>query len=274
MLARESVCQKSSLLVAADINEISGRGNEVTTLLGLCTSIDESMLEEIFPGELRVEETAVLDPQTKRVSNRRRRLFRDLVLEDRESGEPSAHAAAELLVREIVEGRCKLTQWDESVDQWIFRLNTMARLFPEFEVSPLLEADYGLIYEQLCMGARSHKDIRARSLWPALKSWLSAEQLGALEDLFPERFAMPNGRNARIRYAKEGSATLSARIQDFYDMKQHPTIASGRLRLRIEFLAPNQRPIQITDNLERFWTDSYPQIKRELAGRYPKHDWR
>jgi ATP-dependent helicase HrpB len=57
-------------------------------------------------------------------------------------------------------------------------------------------------------------------------------------------------------------------------MKQHPTIASGRLRLRIEFLAPNQRPIQITDNLERFWTDSYPQIKRELAGRYPKHDWR
>jgi ATP-dependent helicase HrpB len=274
MLARESVCQKTPLLVAADINEIGGRGNEVTTLLGLCTAIDESMLEEIFPGELRIEETAVLDPQTKRVSNRRRKVFRDLVLEDRESGDPSPHAAAELLVREIIEGRCKLTQWDESIEQWIFRLNTMAALFPEYEVSPLREEDYPLIYEQLCAGARSNKDVRSRSLWPALKSWLSAEQLAALDELFPEHLQMPSGRRARIRYAKDGSATLSARIQDFYDMKLHPTVASGRLRLRIEFLAPNQRPIQITDNLERFWTDSYPAIRRELAGRYPKHDWR
>src|SRR5690606_14115614 len=123
VLARESVVDRAPLLVVAEINELGGRGGDVTTVLNLATAIDEAMLAELFPGELRTEEVVVLDPHAKRVTVRRRKRFRDLVLEDREAGDAAPDAAAQLLVREILEGRCPLPQWDEAVEQWIARVN-------------------------------------------------------------------------------------------------------------------------------------------------------
>ena len=274
MLARESVVQDSPLLVAAEINEIGGRGGDVTTLLGACTAIDEHLLDEMFPGELRTEETAELDAASKRVSVRRRTVFRDLVLEDREAGEATADAAVKILVREVEEGRVSISGWDESVEHWIIRVNTMARLFPEFEVAPISDEDRRVILEQVVHGARTLREVRERPVWPVLKSWLSMEQLGALDQLFPERLAMPNGRRTRITYKADGTATLSARIQELFGVEKNIVIAQGRLPLRLEILAPNQRPLQITDDLTRFWRETYPEIKPALSRRYPRHEWR
>jgi ATP-dependent helicase HrpB len=274
MLARESVVQRAPLFVTADVNEIGGRAGDVSTVLALCTAIDEAMLAEMFPGDLRSEETAALDAHAKRVTVRRRKAFRDLVLEDRESGEAPLDAAAAILVREVLEGRCPLPQWDEAVDQWIARVNTLAKLFPEFGLAPITEADRPAILEQLVHGARTFREVRERDIWPALKSWLGPEQLGALDQLLPERLEMANGRRARITYKADGSATLSARIQDLYGVEKNIVLANGRLPLRIEVLAPNQRPIQVTDDLTRFWRETYPEIKPALARRYPKHEWR
>jgi ATP-dependent helicase HrpB len=274
MLARESVVQQASLFVAAEINELGGRGGEVTTVLALATAIDEALLGEMFPDELRSEETAALDPQARRVTVRRRRAFRDLVLEDREAGEATADAAVKILVREVLEGRCPLPQWDESVEQWILRVNAMARLFPEFGLSPITEADKPSILEQFVHGARTFREVRERDLWPALKAWLAPELVAALERLCPERLEMPNGRRSRITYLPEGSAKISARIQELFGVNRNLAIADGRLPLRIEVLAPNQRPIQVTDDLTRFWRETYPEIKPALSRRYPRHEWR
>ncbi len=274
MLARESVAQDAALLVVAEINEIGGRGGEVATLLGSCTAIDEAMLDEMFPGELRVEETAGLDTISKRVSVRRRVLFRDLVLEDREAGEATADAAVKILVREVREGRVAIGAWDESVEHWITRVNTLAALFPEFEVAPITEADRDVILEQIVHGARTLREVRERPVWPTLKGWLSPGQLAALDKLLPERLDMPNGRRARVTYKPDGSATLSARIQELFGIEKNIVIAQGRLPLRLEILAPNQRPLQVTDDLTRFWRETYPEIKPALSRRYPRHEWR
>ena len=108
-----------------------------------------------------------------------------------------------------------------------------------------------------------------------LESWLSPEQTAALPSLVPEEIPLPNKkRPARLRYDSDGETTLSATIQDFYDLMETPTIAEGRYLLRLEILAPNRRPVQVTRDIKGFWQDSYPEVKRELAGRYPKHEWR
>jgi ATP-dependent helicase HrpB len=274
MLARESVIQSAALFVAAEINEIGGRAGDVTTVLANCTAIEEGLLEEVFPGSIRVEETAALDPHAKRVTVRRRRLFRDLVLEDRESGEVTADAAVKILVREVLEGRCPLEGWDETVEQWILRVNALARLFPEFEVAPIGTDERPFIIEQIVHGARTLREVRERDVWPALRDWLGPEQRAALERLLPERLEMPNGRRSRITYLPDGSAKISARIQELFGVERNIVIASGRLSLRIEVLAPNQRPIQVTDDLARFWRETYPEIKPALARRYPRHEWR
>ncbi len=273
-LARESLVQTSPLFVAIEISEIEGRGSTVTTLLSSCCGVEEDWLREAFPDDFMEEETVALDPGTRRITRRLRRSFRDLVLEDRESGEATDSEAAAVLAREVLADRCSLNQWNESVETWIRRVNLLAALFPEYEVAPLSNRDRPFLIEQICLGARSFRALRRQPVWPVIESWLTPEQRGALDHHLPEQYLLPSGRKARIRYESEPPPVLSARIQDLYDVEGALTIADGRQRLKIEILAPNQRPIQVTEDLSSFWRETYPDIKPALAGRYPKHQWR
>jgi ATP-dependent helicase HrpB len=273
-LARESLVQQSRLLVAVEISEIEGRDASVTTLLSSCCAIEEDWLLDAFPDDFSEEEVVGLDPVARRISRRRRRRFRDLVLEDRESGEASDSEVAAVLAEEVGAGRYSLPQWDEKVETWIRRVNLLASLFPEYEIAPLTDEDRPLLIEQICLGARSFRALRRQPIWPVLHTWLTPEQHGVLDYLLPERYVLPSGRTARIRYGALPPPVLSARIQDLYDLKGELTVAEGRQRLKIEILAPNQRPIQVTENLDSFWRETYPDIRPALAGRYPKHEWR
>ena len=77
-----------------------------------------------------------------------------------------------------------------------------------------------------------------------------------------------------IRRYQEGEATMVATIQELYDLEKAPVIAGGKYVVRVEALAPNGRPVQVTRDMHSFWHDSYPEIRKQLAGRYPKHEWR
>lgn len=275
LLARESCIQKSPLLVAAEISEIEGRDGEVNVLLSLATAIDEAWLKEIFPEDYHEIRAVVYDETMKRVVSRRERRFRDLVLEAKTStDEAPLSEAATLLTREVLAGRIKLEAWDETVEQWILRVNRMAEWFPELEVNPLTEADRATLIEQICYGELSAREVREKQVMPILRDWLTAEQLAVLDDFLPEKLTMANGRKAKLRYAKEGPPVLSARIQELYGVNSTFMLGHGRVLVKIEVLAPNYRPIQVTDDLSNFWREHYPKIKTELSRRYPRHEWR
>jgi ATP-dependent helicase HrpB len=275
LLARESAIQKAPLFVAAEISEIEGRGGEVNVLLSLATAIEEAWLKEIFPDDYRETRGVVYDEQQKRVVTRRERRFRDLVLEAKSSSdEAPLDAAAALLTKEVLAGRIKLEAWDETVEQWITRVNRMAEWFPELEVNPIGDADRATLVEQICYGELSARDVKDKPVMPILRDWLTAEQLAVLDDYLPERLVMGNARKSKLRYEKEGPPILSARIQELYGIEGKFTIGHGRVPVKIEVLAPNQRPIQVTDDLTNFWREQYPKIKIELSRRYPRHEWR
>ncbi len=275
LLARESVIQKAPLLVAAEISEIEGRGGEVNVLLSTATAIEEAWLKEIFPDDYRETKGVTYDETIKRVVSRRERRFRDLVLEAKSSSdEAPLNEAAALLTKEVMAGRLKLEAWDETVEQWIIRVNRLAEWFPELEVNPITEADRATLIEQICYGELGYRDIKDKPVMPVLKDWLTAEQLAVIDDYLPEKLTMANGRRSKITYAKEGSPVLSARIQELYGIEGKFTLGHGRVPVKIEVLAPNQRPIQVTDDLTAFWRDMYPKVKAELSRRYPRHEWR
>ncbi|HWA85695.1 MAG TPA: ATP-dependent helicase HrpB [Opitutus sp.] len=275
LLARESAIQKSPLFVAAEISEIEGRGGEVNVLLSLATAVEEAWLKEIFPDDYREVRGVVYDEQAKRVVSRRERRFRDLVLEAKVSSEEAPlNEAAALLTKEVLAGRIKLEAWDEAVEQWITRVNRLAEWFPELEVNPLTEADRATLIEQICYGELSARDVREKPVMPILRDWLTAEQLAVLDDYLPERLVMGNGRKSKLRYEKEGPPILSGRIQELYGIEGKFTIGHGRVPVRIEVLAPNQRPIQVTDDLGNFWREQYPKVKAELSRKYPRHEWK
>jgi ATP-dependent helicase HrpB len=275
VLARESAMQQAALLVAGEVSEVEGRGGEVSVLLSLATAIEEPWLGELFPGDYGDAVGVVYDEQMRRVIARRERRFRDLVLESKQTAdEPPASAAAALLAQKVIAGNIILTEWNENVDQWIIRVNRMAEWFPELEVTPITEADRATLIEQVCYGSYGARELKDKPVMPALRDWLRPEQLAVLDDYLPERLTMANGRKARLEYAKEGPPIMSARIQELYGIEGKFTLGHGRVPVKIQVLAPNQRPIQVTDDLTSFWRDMYPKVKAELSRRYPRHEWR
>ena len=243
-------------------------------MLNLATAIEEEWLRELFPEDFKQVRAVVYDPTLRRVIARDEKRFRDLVLEEKLSDNPPAEEAAGILAREVAAGRCALENWNEAVEQWILRVNRLREWMPELALPAIGEEDRSAIIEHLCHGAFSHKEIKNRPVLPVVKAWLSRQQQAWIEAYAPERIQLPHGRTVKVVYAADGAPTIAARIQDLYGIKDAIWIASRRVAVRIQVLAPNNRPVQITENLSAFWRATYPKLKQELRRKYPKHDWR
>ena len=274
VLARESVVHHSPLVVASDVREIQGKDGELTVLLNTATAIEESWLRELLPEAFRTEEKVVFDPVQRRVIARRQILFRDLLLKAEVSEKAPKEEAARVLADAVTSGACILVNWDHAVEQWIARLNRLREWMPELELPEIGEAERRMLVEQICHGAMTYKEIKERQVWPVVKSWLSASQQELVEKFAPERIGLPNGKKWKIVYDAKAAPTIAARIQELYGVEGSLTISAGRVPLVIQVLAPNQRPVQVTQNLSTFWREAYPKLKQELQRKYPRHEWR
>ena len=276
VLARESVV-KAPLFVASEVREVeSGRGSEraLNVVLNLATAIKEEWLRELFPEDFKEAHAVVYDPTLRRVIARDETRFRDLVLGERPSDSLPAEEAAGILAREVAAGRCALDNWNESVEQWILRINRLREWMPELGLPAIGAEERDAMLRRICHGAISYKEIKDRPVLPVVRSWLSRQQQSSVEDHAPERIRLPNGHAVKVAYSADGAPTIAARIQDLYGIKQGLWIAKRRVAVRIQVLAPNNRPVQITENLSVFWRETYPKLKQELQRKYPKHDWR
>lgn len=269
-LARESVVS-ALLLVATEIAEIEGR--ELNVLLNGVTAVKEDWLRELFPDDFSATESVVYDDTLRRVFVERQKRFRDLVLEAERSDKPPLGEAARILAGEVTAGRLVLHEWNDAVEQWIVRVNCLRTWMPELELPAITNADRAALVEQVCHGAVSYKEIKDKPVWPVAKAWLAGQQQKWVDEYAPERQELPGGRRAKITYTADGPPRLAARIQDLYGVKEL-AVAQRRVPLLIEILAPNQRPVQVTQNLANFWRETYPSLKKELQRKYPKHEWR
>lgn len=274
LLARSSVAQGSRLLVAAEIAEIEGKGGEAQVILSLATEIEESWLREMFPGDFREEAGPAVEAFQNRVVLRRRVLFRDLVLEERErEAVPNAEVSAKL-AEHILHAGLKLEGWNDACDQLLARLRFAAQVAPEAAQWPLHRDFRREVIEALCSGASAYRDVKDKPALPLLRALVGAELVSLIEHLAPERYTLPGGRQAKIVYPEEGEPWLAAKIQDLYGLQDAPKIGGGRHKLLIHILAPNYRPVQVTKDLAGFWKTQYPEVKKSLSRLYPKHEWR
>lgn len=273
-LRRESLVD-APLFIATEIEEREVR-REVTVLLGGATAIESTWLDELFPNDFSEGTFTVYDPKSRRVESRTERRFRDLVLSSADRGEPDYDKAAELLSAEVVAGRLVLKNWDAAVESWIQRVNFVAKHCPETEIAPIDDEARQLLIEQICHGALSYKDIKDRPVLNAVKEWISPEQQYYIDAYAPAEMELPRRkRPAKIRYEADGRAFIASKLQDFYDVSGNSLkVANGQVSLLVELLAPNGRPAHLTDDLDGFWEGAYQHVRKDLAGRYPKHEWR
>ena len=274
-LRRESSIRNAKLLVAAEVDEIQARGG-VTTYLSLATAIEEAWLQELFPSEFSTVNQVRYDGSQRRVVTRVERRFRDLVLEAKERDDAPSDAASRLLAEEVAAGRLELEKWDAPVDAWIRRVNFLSKHCPELAIPPFDEAARRMVIEEVCAGAVAYRDIRDRPVFGVVRGWLTHEQAMALESYCPEKIILPRKKHpARIEYTEDGQAEVEATVQELYDFPGSKLrVCLGKVPMVVCIQSPARRTQQRTTDLDAFWKGSYEGVKKELRGRYPKHEWR
>ena len=167
--------------------------------------------------------------------------------------------------------------WTPEAEQLRLRLQCAAQWLPE-EAWPTLDDDtllasleHWLLPE---MGAvRDLKGLQSVNLVSALLHLLTWSQRQRLDTVLPTHYTVPTGSRLPIRYDAEKPPALAVRMQEMFGEAQNPAVADGRVPLVLELLSPAHRPLQITRDLAAFWRGAYPEVQKEMKGRYPKHPW-
>jgi len=126
--------------------------------------------------------------------------------------------------------------------------------------------DLESLVRKACQGVRRLADVHLERHLPA--TWIAD-----LERLAPDRLAVPSGRGVRLEYRDDGTVLASVKLQELFGLAETPHVGPRREPVVFELLAPNGRPVQVTRDLRSFWERGYPDVRRELRGRYPKHPW-
>jgi ATP-dependent helicase HrpB len=256
------------------------------TELFLCVDVDAGQGESIvrqasaverewLPAERLATSTDVdFDAESERVTARRRVRFEDLVLEDSPAALPDDEAVARVLAAAAGERLGRVLPPDDSpAGLYRTRVRCLREWMPKLSLPALDEDELREVLTTLCQGCRSFADLR-KALWlEALQGRLSHRQRQAVEREAPERLAVPSGSRIALRYEAGRPPVLAVRIQEVFGLRDTPRIVGGRVAVLLHLLAPNYRPQQVTDDLASFWDNTYPQVRKELRARYPKHAW-
>ena len=268
----QSIAKNAAAFIAVEMTEVEGR--DVTVHLRRATAIELDWLKELFPVEIQCTDGVAWDDMRKRVVARKEVRFRDLVLESKESDQGvNLSYAAEMLAERVIGGELTLKNWDDAVEQWTARLNLLSHHMPELGLPSWTHEDRVAAIAQICHGSVAYKDIKEAPVWPVLRDWLSYTQHQLLEKHSPEWLKLSADRRAKITYPAEGDPYVAVKVQHLFGIKETPRICGGKVPLLVHICAPNQRPWQMTKDLLSFWSSGYKQMKKDLAGRYPKHDW-
>ena len=98
-------------------------------------------------------------------------------------------------------------------------------------------------------------------------------EAGSIDRDAPDTLAVPSGRAMRIDYAADGTVSVAVKLQELFGLADTPRLGAGKVPVTFHLLAPNARPVQSTQDLKSFWATTYPEVRKQLRGRYPRHPW-
>ena len=259
LLACES---QAEFLVAIDIED---RSEHAQPLVRLYCAIEPGWLLDLFPSRISERTGVEWNRTAERVDSVSALLYDNLVIEETRSGTPDPEQSAALLAAKALEAGI-----ERFVDPGeLAELQARMAFASEHTQVPGLNIEAAL--GELCRGLKSFAQLKsaAASLLPMLER--SHSRL--LDQVAPSHIRLPGGRRAKVHYDADKPPWVASRLQDFFGLRETPRIANGAVPLVVHLLAPNQRPVQTTTDLAGFWKRLYPQVRRELSRRYPKHAW-
>ena len=259
-------------LAKAGLLAVASLEMKTSPLIRMAAPLDVADLPAPLKAQIKETVETSLDPVTGSVLARRRKCLGALVLEERSAAPDTAEAAAALL--EAVGSDLARLPWTESARNLQARLKLMHGL--EADVWPASD-DAGLIASlEDWLGPHLHGltrlgDLAALDLDAVLLGRLDWTLRNRLDKELPTHLSLPGGR-APVDYT-EPVPIAAARAQHFYGLAETPKLAGGRVPLRLALLSPAGRPIALTADIAGFWRGAWADARRDMRGRYPKHNW-
>lgn len=270
-LGARSAVPRPEFLVAAEVRGLAGGDAEIA-MAGTLVRAD---LEGLFAERLAWRREVLWDETAGRVVGREARALGAVVIQERPAAVDSDEALPLLLNLLRREG-LEILPWRSEAVQLRARLLFLHRALPT-EAWPDTGDEALLAGLDAWLGpwlppVRSRSDLARLDLAAILGSWLG-RRIHELERLAPERLAVPSGSRIRLDYAAGDIPVLAAKLQELFGLADTPRIAGGRVPVLIHLLSPAGRPLAVTQDLRSFWNTVYPEVRREMRGRYPKHPW-
>jgi ATP-dependent RNA helicase HrpB len=265
------VLARSPFLVAAELS-----GSAASTRILLAAAADEADILAAARQRISERDEIEFDPGAAALRARRVRRLDAITL----ASEPRAVVASEETARLLADGIAKLglgrLPWSKAQLQLRHRVGFL-RAAGEDEWPDLSDAALGSTaaawFAPFLAGKTKLSEIDTDDLGTALGTLLPWHLQQRLQEEAPTHFEAPTGNRHAIDYETAGAPALHIRVQELFGLRQHPSIARGKLPLTLHLLSPAQRPIQITRDLPGFWKGSWVAVKAEMKGRYPRHPW-
>ena len=274
MLAPDSALYGEAWIVISELREAERDARVLRAV-----PLDEAALERDFATRFVTEDRVFWDRDAQRIAARRERRFDRIMLDVRPIAQPDPARFADALVEAVREAGLEALPWTENLRQWRERVRCLREWLPEEDAALPDLSDTALLatldnwLRPALAGTRRLDALAEDELAQALKGradWAARQKIDALA---PGRIAVPSGLERPIHYQHGAAPVLAVKLQELFGLVDTPRIAGGRVPLTLHLLSPGGRPLQVTQDLKGFWERTYPDVKKEMKGRYPRHPW-
>jgi ATP-dependent helicase HrpB len=258
------------------VAELDGSGSE--GLVRTAAPVALATLEQHFATAFGEHQDVTWDDALGRPVARRRRTLGAIVLAELPWSDPPPGSFRQALVERVRQLGLEALPWGNEARELLARIESLRRWAPERGLpdcsTEALSAALDSWLGPFLPDRADAMSLARIDLQGALKARLDWPAQQALEEGAPAQIAVPSGHRRRLAYAADGSApVLAVKLQELFGLADTPRVAWGRVPVILHLLSPAQRPIQVTQDLRGFWERTYPEVKRELKGRYPRHPW-
>lgn len=234
-------------------------------LIRLAARIEPELLIELFPERIEERVRARFDSASGRVLARSEMLYEGVILDD--SPAPHGPESARLLVEAALARGLHTFLDADALESWRARAELAQKRSAEVVAPDDAAIEAALL--QVAESATRLEELEKSDLLSLIRA--NTQGAAAIERLVPERLTLPSGRAAKITYARGQAPWVESYLQDFCGLTATPEV--GGERVVVHLLAPNRRPVQITQDLPSFWKTHYPDLRKALSRRYPRHAW-
>ncbi len=266
-LAPASVVRDAEYMVIVDASE--RRGTSRAVMAHLASAIEPEWLLELFPERIAERTELEWNPKTERVEGMLTLSYAGLALDRVRRDELEPVATARVLRDAALAHGIEHFIDRDALAALRERLTFAASIDPTLALLPEDAAERALA--AACEGRRSFEGLREVSLLDFVYAELPPGARARIAALTPDHVMLPQGRKLEVHYERGKPPWVESRLQDFFGLKDGPRIGGKPVVLHL--LAPNKRAVQVTTDLAGFWTKHYPEVRRELSRRYPRHSW-